>query len=230
MHEASKTNKIRGPDFVRRYFQERSVIDIGCGDDPVVPWAEPFDRADGDANLITEYLPGRSFDVVHSSHCLEHMRVPREALAQWWALVRPGGFLITVVPDEELYEQGIWPSVFNYDHKWAFTLDPRRLWGAHVIDLQALHLQLPGVALVDVQKHEIAYRRELMQATRDNLSARNFARYRRAIAGLRRCKLGWLGLDMLAWPWLTRHGVLVDQTRTAAMAQLQIIVQKRPVA
>jgi len=228
MDEASKTNKIRGADFIRRYFHDRTVIDIGCGADPVVPWATPFDMADGDANLITEYVPGALFDVVHSSHCLEHMRSPPQALAQWWALVKPGGFLITVVPDEELYEQGLWPSVFNHDHKWAFTLDAARLWGAHVIDLKALHLQLPGVTLIDLQKHDLAYRRDLLEATRANLSPRNFARYRHALGVLRACKLDGLGLDMLGWPWLTRHGIPIDQTRTAAMAQLQIIVQKQP--
>lgn len=228
MDEASKTNKIRGPGFIARYFEGRSVIDIGCGADPVVPWAEPFDVVDGDANLITEYLPGRSFDVVHSSHCLEHMREPGVALAQWWALVKPGGFLITVVPDEELYEQGLWPSMFNADHKWAFTLDAQRLWAAHVVDLRALHLRLPGVTLVDLQRQDHAYRRDLLEATRANLSARNFARYRRFLGWLRACHLSWLGLDMLAWPWLARHGVPIDQTRTAAMAQLQIIVQKQP--
>ena len=227
MHEASKTHRIRGADFVPRYFKDKAVLDIGCGADLVVPWAEPFDLADGDANQIASILPPLSYDVVHSSHCLEHMLSPPDALAQWWSLVRPGGFLITVVPDEEMYEQGLWPSLFNHDHKWAFTLDPRRLWGAHVLDLKALHLGLPGATLIDLQKHDAGYRHDLHGATRRNLSAVNFSRYRRALAAVRKFRLEWLGLDLVGWTWLTRHGIPIDQTQKDAMAQLQIIMQKR---
>ena len=50
------------------------------------------------------------------------MRDPRSAIAQWWGLVKPGGVLFVIVPDEDLYEQGFWPSRFNCDHKWTFTI------------------------------------------------------------------------------------------------------------
>ncbi|MBV5346213.1 MAG: methyltransferase domain-containing protein, partial [Rhodoferax sp.] len=65
-------------------------------------------------------------DFVHSSHCLEHMRDVREALKNWIRIVKPGGFLILTVPDEDLYEQGQWPSRFNTDHKWSFTIHKER--------------------------------------------------------------------------------------------------------
>ena len=227
MREASKTNKVRGSEFVQRYLRDKTVLDIGCGPDLVVPWAQPFDLADGDANPIGAYFPVHAFDVVHSSHCLEHMHDAGDALKQWWSLVRPGGFLITVVPDEELYEQGLWPSMFNGDHKWAFTIDAHRLWGPHVIHLQVLHEALKSAVLVDLERHDGGYRRDLLDATKRNLSARNFARYRRALGCLRKCGLGGLGLDGLAWEWLTRRGIPIDQTSKEAMAQLQIIMQKR---
>src|SRR5271166_2368833 len=108
MDEARKTNVLRGEEFKRRFFAGR-VIDIGCGDDLVVPHAVPFDLAHGDAQWILNYFEAGSFDCVHSSHCLEHMRDATLALAQWWGLVRPGGHLIIVVPHEDLYEQGAWP-------------------------------------------------------------------------------------------------------------------------
>ena len=122
MNEASKTRAIRNSDFYSRYMND-SVIDIGCGPDLVVPHATPFDQEDGDANEILDYLKPESFSCVHSSHCLEHMRNPQKSIADWWTLVKPGGYLITVVPDEELYEQGHWPSLFNADHKSTFRLD-----------------------------------------------------------------------------------------------------------
>ena len=37
---------------------------------------------------------------MYSSHCLEHMHDPVDALARWWRLVMSSGFLIIVVPDE----------------------------------------------------------------------------------------------------------------------------------
>jgi hypothetical protein len=47
---------------------------------------------------------------------------PQEAIQSWFSLVKPGGHLITIVPDEDLYEQGHFPSIFNSDHKSTFTI------------------------------------------------------------------------------------------------------------
>jgi SAM-dependent methyltransferase len=226
MNESSKTRRIRGTEFNQRYLDGKSVIDIGCGTDMVVPWATPFDVVDGDANRLDEYFEPGSFDVVYSSHCLEHMSQPHEVLPRWWRLVKPGGVLITVVPDEELYEQGLWPSQFNRDHKWAFTLDAHRLWGNHVIELRNLHLSLPGAQLLDLQKHDAGYRYDIARSTRENLSRENTGRYYAARVWARRLGLGWLGLERRGWPWLARRGIPIDQTSGEAMAQLQIIVRK----
>src|ERR1019366_4206150 len=76
-----------------------------------------------------------SYDFVYSSHCLEHMRDPVAALRSWFALLRPSGFLVIVVPDEDLYEQGNWPSRFNRDHKWTFTIKKRSSWSPRSINL-----------------------------------------------------------------------------------------------
>lgn len=35
---------------------------------------------------------------------------------------RPGGHLVVTAPDEDLCEHGPWPSRFNGDHKWSFTI------------------------------------------------------------------------------------------------------------
>ena len=47
---------------------------------------------------------------------------PRSAIIDWYQLVKPGGYLIILVPDKDLYEQGAWPSMFNSEHKWTFTI------------------------------------------------------------------------------------------------------------
>jgi hypothetical protein len=74
--EASKTNALRSPEFFKTYLSGR-VIDIGAGDDLVVPHADIFDQHQGDANHILDYRDAEQYDAVHSSHCLEHMHDPR---------------------------------------------------------------------------------------------------------------------------------------------------------
>ncbi len=149
MHEQSKAAKRRFSDgaFHSRYFVGDG-IDIGGKPDPLAQYGGLFagmrsvkvwDLADGDAQLMAG-VKDETFDFAHSSHCLEHMRDVREAMKHWIRIVKPGGYLVISVPDEDLYEQGSWPSRFNPDHKWSFTIHknrsamPRSL---NVIDLLA---------------------------------------------------------------------------------------------
>ena len=134
MFESSKTRLVRGPGFDETYFAG-TVLDIGSGNDVVVPHAEGFDKQHGDANAILNYLKPVSYDTVTSSHCLEHMQNPEQAIQDWWQLVKPGGYLITVVPHEDLYEQGQWPSRFNSDHKATFRLNRSSSWSPCSIDI-----------------------------------------------------------------------------------------------
>jgi SAM-dependent methyltransferase len=79
-----------------------------------------------------------SFDFVHSSHCLEHLKDPREGLRNWMRVLRPEGHLVVTVPDEDLYEQGVFPSTFNGDHRWTFTICKSSSWSTrslNVVDL-----------------------------------------------------------------------------------------------
>ena len=75
-------------------------LDIGAGLDPITTDVQTFDKHQGDANRIDEYID-QEFDFVFSSHCLEHMCDPWDALARWWKLVRnkAGGhhYLITII-------------------------------------------------------------------------------------------------------------------------------------
>ena len=53
--------------------------------------------------------------------------------------MKPGGFLIVTVPDEDLYEQGSFPpSDFNRDHKWSFTIAKARSWSDRSINVLEL--------------------------------------------------------------------------------------------
>ena len=127
MQEASKTNKFRPSHFASTYLSGR-VLDIGAGPDLVCPHAQAFDQEHGDANKIDAYFEAESFDTVHSNHSLEHMLDPVQALHRWWSLVKSGGFMIVVVPDEYLYEQNMWPSFFSPEHYSSYGYSYDLIW------------------------------------------------------------------------------------------------------
>lgn len=125
-------------EFIKGY-----VIDIGCGDSPVTDTCKTFEMKDGDANVITRYVKS-SFDTVFSSHVLEHMRNPLRAIKEWYSLVKEGGYLIITVPDEDLYEQGVFPSKWNRDHKWTFTMNKNNSWSVYSINMVDIAKMLGG--------------------------------------------------------------------------------------
>ena len=131
MFEQSKAAKRRFNDgnFHSKYFRGIG-IDIGAGNDtlqnvsqsfPGIRRVRAWDIADGDAQYLETVKDGE-YDFVHASHCLEHMVDPVVALNNWIRVVKAGGYLVITIPDEEMYEQEFWPSRFNSDHKWSFTL------------------------------------------------------------------------------------------------------------
>ena len=136
-----------------------SGIDIGCGTDPIKSDVKRFDVQDGDANVITRHVQ-QTFDFVFSSHCLEHMHNPEAALSEWWHLVKPGGHLIFIVPDEDLYEQGVFPSRFNSDHKATFTISKRKSWSEHSYNVLDLALGLPSATLLKLELQDLGYIRQ----------------------------------------------------------------------
>jgi predicted O-methyltransferase YrrM len=144
--ETRKANRRRVNDpLYRKIFTGRG-IDIGCGDDPLdrdacFPAIEHLDRFDlsmGDAQDMSRHRQAESYDFVYSSHCLEHLRDPAGALRSWFTLVRPGGHLVVMVPDEDLYEQGTWPSHFNADHRWTFTIMKQTSWSPRSINIMTM--------------------------------------------------------------------------------------------
>jgi len=146
--------------FQARYFAGHGV-DIGGKGDSLAQYVGIFPRMlsvrtwdleDGDAQQMAG-VPDGQFDFVHSSHCLEHMVDVRIALANWIRIVKPGGFLIITVPDEDMYEQGQWPSPHNPDHKWTFTIMKVQSWSPK--SLNVLDLLWEVADLVEVEKIEL---------------------------------------------------------------------------
>jgi len=144
---AHETTKAYPRRLAEGYFHTIFVghgIDIGCGDDPIRPDCVRWDVEQGDAQELVAGVPSAHFDWVYSSHCLEHLTSPWRAVHRWWDILRPGGHLFVVVPDEDLYEQGQWPSRFNTGHRWTFTVHKSRSWSPVSVNLAELVATLPG--------------------------------------------------------------------------------------
>ena len=115
-------------------------VDFGCGDDPhpsarvlvdarVDTWkrwhesreVHVRDIAQGFDDWIAE---GRKYDWLYQSHMLEDLRDPHAFLRCCRQLLKPGGHLILLGPDEDWYYPRGHPDA-NPGHRW--DLNPARL-------------------------------------------------------------------------------------------------------
>ncbi len=220
--EASKTRAVWGDDV--RVLLRGEGLDVGCGDDPVLPHVERFDKADGDANRLSAYVH-KSYDFIFASHVLEHLSDPLAALRDWLGLLKPGGHLIVVVPDEDLYEQGRFPSVFNDDHKHTFTLAKACSWSPvslNVLDLARALDDRAALVRAELQDHGYDRRRTRHAPSRWRLRVLTLGRRlaRRLPPGRARVVAGRLAVAC---------GAPLDQTALPddRLAQIQFILRRR---
>ena len=221
MNETTKSKPFWGP--IEQQALQGNGIDIGCGPDPVSPTARRFDLEHGDANVISQFIK-EQFDFVYSSHCLEHMHDPRKALLEWWKLVKPGGFLFVTIPDEDLYEQGVFPSRFNDDHKATFTISKSSSWSPVSHNVFDLARSLPGGEIQSLQLQDRGYERRLLSfgGKTPNLLSRFMGRIYTLLSKL--CSEATL---FEVRRWLAAY-YPVDQTSHPyqAQAQIQLIMKK----
>jgi SAM-dependent methyltransferase len=127
--EAGKSHARRvKTGFFERYCSGDVVLDVGYSG---------YDNPEGKAALphaigIDLDFPGydglhlpfddASVDTVFSSHCLEHIAQERDAIREWFRVLKVGGFLVCFVPHQALYEKREdLPSKWNGDHKRFYT-------------------------------------------------------------------------------------------------------------
>lgn len=171
MKECSKSiqRRLADSNFLRRYFVGEG-LDIGGKPDPLALYNELFplvtgirtwDWEDGDAQFLKGVADG-ALGFVHSSHCLEHLVDPVEGMRNWFRVIREEGYLVITVPDEDLYEQGVFPSTFNRDHKWTFTIFKTKSWSNRSLNLLDMVRELGSAAeLVRIEQLSASYRFKL---------------------------------------------------------------------
>ena len=217
--EASKTKALWG-DYEWSLLQGKG-LDIGSGGDPISDSVDTFDIEDGDANCITDFLSSQ-YNFIFSCHCLEHMHDSQDALKQWWSLLAPGGHMILVVPDEDLYEQGFFPSLFNADHKATFTIAKQQSWSPNSYNLIELINELDNSDLIRIRLQDQHYDRTLVHRGK---KSRRRARLQTKL--VRRLS-HWFGWAVLSRQRLARiFGTPYDQTGDKALAQIEAIIRKQ---
>jgi SAM-dependent methyltransferase len=113
--------------FVARYLSGDSVLDIGyrgglAEAEPVTETAIGIERDYPGYDGRTLPFADGSQDAVFASHMLQRVDDYRGALAEWYRVLKIGGYLVLAVPHQQLYERkAALPSRFNGDHKRFYT-------------------------------------------------------------------------------------------------------------
>ncbi len=131
-----------------------------------------------------------------------------------------------VVPDEDLYEQGLWPSFFSDEHKSTFRFNKRDSWSPVSHDLKALCQSLPHANVLSIERQMQGYDERLL--FKPGLRPRKIRGALKMILSVIK-RTPWVGVRWqdLCLRHLVRHGYPYDQTQGDALAQIQIIVQKK---
>jgi SAM-dependent methyltransferase len=124
---ARNLNRRLREGFIEKYLSGDAILDIGFrGDDPQ---SEPITKKAIGIDLDfpgydgkTLPFPDESQDAVFASHILEHVEDWAGALAEWYRVLKIGGYMVVAVPHRDLYERKAGPpSRFNSDHKRFYT-------------------------------------------------------------------------------------------------------------
>jgi hypothetical protein len=114
-------------EIINPIYLEGKVIDIGSGGHKSVSWAISVDgrdiegvdlvlRQEHDIYRLSEFSQLKEANTLISSHLLEHLRNPTEAIENWSALIKMNGYLILYLPDRRGYSnEGNMEHMFDWD-------------------------------------------------------------------------------------------------------------------
>lgn len=96
--------------FIRTYLSGKNILDIGYRGGfgeatPIVSQAVGVDLGYPGYDGVHLPFESESQDAVYSSHCLEHIEFPIVVIAEWFRVLKVGGYLVVVVPHQYLYER-----------------------------------------------------------------------------------------------------------------------------
>lgn len=107
-----------------------AVLDLGCGPRKVLPHVVGVDSCKDTGLFGIQIEPDLKVDdcsdlgdfndacvdAVFSSHLIEHLDNPLQALKEWWRVIKSGGYLVLYWPDPKEYPRVGQPGA-NPDHK-----------------------------------------------------------------------------------------------------------------
>ena len=128
--------------------------------------------------------------------------------------------MFVIVPDEDLYEQGYWPSLFNGDHKATFTISKERSWSPVSVNVLDLARSLKDATVVSARLQDHGYRRDYTARVWPRALVKTAIRIRRAVSRHAPALRAWV--DSL----YVRLRFPMDQTSGPAVAQNILIVRK----
>lgn len=154
------------------------------------------------------------------------MNDPESVIQDWYSLLKPGGYFVVIVPDEDLYEQGSFPSVFNPDHKFTFTLSKSKSWSPRSINILDLVKKLDG-QLITAELQDYRCERSMIASTQKmNRLQKSVGRRLGKIAMKLSKKLPQFERRIVKF--FSHAGGIIDQTNLSdvRLAQILIIVRK----
>lgn len=119
---AKSFNEKVSTGFFDKYMRGKG-IEIGCNtDDCILPDCVGINLTTPGYDGTHIFEERNTFDYLYSSHCLEHVHNPIVTLQEWYRIVKPGGFIVVVVPHMDLYEKKhSMPSRFSAEHKRFYS-------------------------------------------------------------------------------------------------------------
>ncbi|GAB6855717.1 hypothetical protein [Asaia astilbis] len=100
----------------------------------------------------------RQAEFIFACHSLEKMPNPFEGLKGYIDRLAPGGHFVGILWDEDMYEQGQFPSSYSPDHKWSFTIAKTKSWSSRSVGILKMLLLLDWqVEVIKIEKIDHTY-------------------------------------------------------------------------
>lgn len=177
MREAFKASRRRKGDNFWEEILKGQGLDVSNGDNQISTemyhQISELRRGTGDYRHDLRKFKSGSFEFINVCGCLEHEKSILTAVLGWYYLLKEGGHMIITVPDHRLYEACKWPSIFNTDHKWSFSITASKDLHSHHLNIVDFLSSIPGVQIrrIHLADSNYDYSRFAIDQTREDAEA-----------------------------------------------------------